>query len=181
MRLPWGVSAMFLHVYDARNQLLLGLIPRGLVVPAAYEEVEGIHARMAADAQRSGRPAVILLIVESSDRPDASTRQRLAASESRIPNLLFFLVATSSVARLVLLAVDWLRRGSPARAVRSTHKSYERARDHLVQVTGMSADYIDSLHRALRELERKRLQPPLPTHSAATASGHAEQGRMLDE
>jgi hypothetical protein len=172
---------MFLHVYDSSNQLLVALVPRGLVVPSVYEEVEAIHARMAEDARRSGRPAVILLIVESADRPDAATRQRLAASESRIPHLLFFLVAHSSIARLVLLAVDWLRRGTPARAVRSTHKSYEQARDRLAQVTGMSAEYIDSMYRALRELERRRLQPPLPPPPVPAASAQAGQSRMQDE
>lgn len=172
---------MFLHVYDAGSQLLVGLIPRGLIVPSAYDEVEAIHAQMAKDAHRTGRPAVILLIVESSDKPDASTRERLACSESRIPQLLFFLVATSSVARLVLMAVDWLRRGKPARAVRSTHRSYEHARDRLAQVTGISARHIDALHRELRELEQKRLQPPPCTHPAAAASGGDEPPRMLND
>jgi hypothetical protein len=172
---------MFLHVYDAGSQLLVGLIPRGLIVPSTYDEVEAIHAILAEDARRTGRPAVILLIVESSDKPDASTRERLASSESRIPQLLFFLVATSSVARLVLLAVDWLRRGKPARAVRSTHRSYEHARDRLSQVTGISARHIDSLYRELRELERKRLQPPPSTHQAAAASGVQEQRRIQSE
>lgn len=172
---------MFLHVYDAGNQLLVGLIPRGFIGPSTYDEVEASHATMAEDARRSGRPALILLIVESSDRPDASTRQRLADSESRIPHLLFFLVAHSSVARLVLLAVDWLRRGKPARAVRSTHRSYEQARDRLAGVTGLSPRYIDTLHEQLRELERKRLQPPLPAHLRRTASAEGEQSRMLNE
>ena len=146
---------MFASAYDAARLILVVAQSKGLASEADFEATIQRLERLEADAGHQREHVASIIVLAGSDNPpNAQCRKRIATIESGIRRVNIAFVAATKVAMMAATAFNWL---APKRKglVRTTHATYELARDWQVAQGVHRAANFDVLHDdVLRQFAR---------------------------
>jgi hypothetical protein len=140
---------MFLHGYDSSRLILLLMHEPGASTETDFDANVAQMEQFGRDCARSPRQTASLIILANSDNvPSPRHRQRLGEVEAAIPQLNLAFVSTSKAALAIMTVMSWLAPSRPG-LLRTTHRSYELARDWHASLRLHPAAAFDSLHAAM--------------------------------
>jgi hypothetical protein len=140
---------MFSAVYDDTQLVMLLLHSGSCSTQQDFDANVSALKQLARDAaRRPSTRATLIVIVETNNPPDATTRKRLMDPIKSVQSIDGAFVVQSKIIRMVVTAILWF---APKNHGHSIHGTYEEARDWLLKRTNHRRSVFDDLYATLRK------------------------------